>query len=142
MVITLGNVKKTTISSGGYLFPLISVQNVTQTPTLISGNTYYYAFTQTSVTNTITFTQATTCSVLVVGGGGGGGGANYGLASAAGGGGIIYATNVTIQPGTYTIVVGKGGSGGVGDTVAPQNGDNSSAFGAIAYGGGGGVNHS
>jgi hypothetical protein len=72
------------------------------------------------------------CDILVVGGGGGGGGS---IGGGGGGGSVIYSTNVTIPGGTYTIIVGKGGTGGVNQTDA-TNGFNTTAFGAIALGGG------
>jgi hypothetical protein len=72
------------------------------------------------------------CDILLVGGGGGGGGS---IGGGGGGGSVIYSTNVTIPGGTYTIIVGKGGTGGVNQTDA-TNGFNTTAFGAIALGGG------
>ena len=65
--------------------------------------------------------------VLIVGGGGGGGGR---LGGGGGGGGVIYMPSVSVTAGTsYPIVVGDGG-------VTLNNGQNSSAFNAIAAGGG------
>ena len=65
--------------------------------------------------------------VLIVGGGGGGGQA---MGGGGGGGGVIWipATNVSADT-SYSIVVGDGGASGT-------NGQNSTAFGAIAAGGG------
>jgi hypothetical protein len=65
--------------------------------------------------------------VLIVGGGGGGG---SNLGGGGGGGAVIWipATNVSANT-NYSIVVGDGGASGT-------NGQNSSAFGALAAGGG------
>ena len=57
----------------------------------------------------LTFDNPTECDILVVGGGGGGSG---GLGGGGGAGGIAYISNATLQAGTYTINVGKGGIGG------------------------------
>jgi hypothetical protein len=88
--------------------PTITVNGVNQTATWISGNDYYYAFTNTSVTNTITFSQATVCDVLLVGGGGGGS-ANHG--GGGGGGAVVFMKTVVMPSGTFTINVGNGGVG-------------------------------
>ena len=65
--------------------------------------------------------------VLIVGGGGGGGPS---LGGGGGGGGVIYMPSVNVSANTnYSIVVGAGGASGT-------NGQNSSAFTAIAAGGG------
>lgn len=77
-----------------------------------------------------------TIDLLVVAGGGGGGGSTAG---GGGAGGVIYKTNLTIEAGSYGIVVGGGGSGTArADQAAPTNteGANSSAFGYTAIGGG------
>lgn len=79
-------------------------------------------------------------SYLLVGGGGGGGGSGYANTSGGGGGSggaIVNTTSLTYGV-TYTVVVGAGGSGGLNINSAGTTGDNSSAFGATAYGGGGG----
>ena len=68
-----------------------------------------------------------TVEVLIVGGGGGGA---FDLGGGGGGGGVVYLSSVTVTAGTnYSIVVGNGGA-------PATNGQNSSAFGAIAAGGG------
>jgi hypothetical protein len=103
-------------------------------PTNIPGtNDWYYAFTSTSGTNSITFNEDTECDILVVGGGGGGGKT---MGGGGGSGGAIYITNALINAGKYDIVIGRGGNGstsGIG-----ENGGNTSVFNAIALGGGGG----
>lgn len=83
----------------------------------------------------------TEVEVLIVAGGGGGGGSAGAGASGAGGGagGVVYAQNVQVTDPTYTIVVGAGGaSSGVNSDTQGTNGENSSAFGLTALGGGGG----
>ena len=85
-----------------------------------------------TVTEEITFTKITKVDVLLVGGGGSGGGD----AGGGGGGGEVVEKTVTVQPGTYAIVVG---TGGIADGVRRgRKGQDSSAFGVIASGGGGG----
>jgi hypothetical protein len=82
--------------------------------------------------HTIYFPVNTTCDIAIVGGGGGGGGS---MGGGGGGGSVIYSTNITIPAGTYSIIVGKGGTGGVNQTDA-TNGFDTIAFGATAVGGG------
>ena len=80
-----------------------------------------------------------TCDILIVGGGGGGGAS---IGSGGGAGGVLYYSGVNIAAGTYTIIVGAGGAGAVNWLGRGDNGNNSSAFGNIAYGGGGGAGQS
>ena len=93
-----------------------------------------------------------TVDILLVGGGGGAGSGypesvkSDGRGGAGGGaGGVIYRKEMTLLSGTYPIVVGAGGIGGGWTTdasaTAPHgaNGGDSSAFGLVAYGGGGGA---
>lgn len=82
---------------------------------------------------------------LVVGGGGGGGGArtNSWGAGGGGGGGVVVGTK-NLSVGSYSVVVGTGGSGGIdvgAGSPAPKgiNGGDSSFDGMAAYGGGGGA---
>ncbi len=77
--------------------------------------------------------------VLVVAGGGGGGSDNAG---GGGGGGVIQDTiNLTSFGTTYPILVGKGGrDSGTGNSDLGENGEDSSAFGFTAIGGGRGAN--
>ena len=91
--------------------------NIEQYVHLNSGNFTEY---------TKTFTQNTLCDILIVGGGGGG---DRQIGSGGGGGAVLYATNVVIPSGTYTIKVGAGGT-------QNTNGYSSEAFGATCLGGG------
>jgi len=96
---------------------------------------YYYAFRNIGANNSITFLQNTVCDVLIVGGGGGGGGRH---GAGGGAGGLIYIQGKNISRGTYNIIIGQGGKGGVPNRSG-NNGGNSSVFGLEAIGGGGGA---
>ncbi len=77
--------------------------------------------------------------VLIVGGGGAGGyGINNNKGGGGGAGGLIYLEDVEFTKGSqYTIVVGAGGDG-TSTQGNGANGENSEAFGHVAFGGGGG----
>jgi hypothetical protein len=72
-----------------------------------------------------------TIDALLVGGGGGGNDTQNNNTDRGGGGagGLIYETGVTVQSQDYTITVGDGG-------VDENNGDDTTAFGLTAIGGG------
>ena len=121
-----------------YIHPVIIHNSTIDTPTQISNtNEYYYSFTSTTGTNSITFDRDTICDILVVGGGGGGGGRH---GAGGGAGGLIYETNIHIPPGTYSVVVGSGGAGGISNTQGYKGG-NSSFNGLVAIGGGAGQHY-
>jgi len=109
----------------------------------------YVIHTFTS-TGTFSVPSNISAEVLVVAGGGGGG---MDMGGGGGGGGVIYNPTVSINSGSYNIVVGSGGWGAPapgtlrGDGAGPQpgnhqysvsatNGQNSSAFTFTAIGGG------
>jgi hypothetical protein len=76
-------------------------------------------------------------ALIVAGGGGGGSDA----AGGGGGGGLIYNASVSLTNQTYPIVIGGGGSGGIGtynSVTDSTNGGNSSFASLTAIGGGGG----
>ena len=78
-----------------------------------------------------------TVNTLIVGGGGGGAGSGndpYVRGGGGGAGGFIE-TTASLSAGLYDIVVGLGGANG---PTHGQNGQNSSAFGLVAIGGGAG----
>jgi hypothetical protein len=116
--------------------PIIYIENS-------SGNVYAIeSYTYTGTANTAdyarVFSKNTTCDILVVGGGGGGG---Y-FGGGGGGGAILFANNITLGAGSYTIKVGKGGTG---VSTTSQNGtngiDSSITINSVEYiakGGGGG----
>jgi hypothetical protein len=91
-----------------------------------------------SFTESGDFVVSDTCEldVLIVAGGGGGG-SNRG--SGGGAGGLLFETGVTISPGTYSVVVGNGGSGAISNSYAGLPGEDSAVFGITASGGGGGA---
>lgn len=75
---------------------------------------------------------------LVIGGGGAGGSGYYAGAGGGGAGGVISG-NISVTPGTsYTLVIGAGGSGSYISGGTAPNGNNTTAFGQTAIGGGGG----
>lgn len=88
--------------------------------------------------STFNLGQDTDVEYLVVAGGGGGGGGNPG--GGGGGGGVVTNENgdlLRVNGSTnYTITVGDGGAGG--SPVVSFNGEDSSALGIVAKGGGGG----
>ena len=90
---------------------------------------------------TFTVTEPGEVELLLVGGGGGGG-RNTGQNTGSGGGGAggVVTNTVTLQAGTYSIVVGAGGA------VAAKGGDTTLSRGVetlfTAYGGGAGVDSS
>ena len=91
-----------------------------------SGLNTIYSFT-TVGTSTFVPVFSGIVQVLIVGGGGGGG---RGLGGGGGGGGVVYIPSVSVSAGTiYNITVGAGG-------ISETKGENSSAFTAIAAGGG------
>jgi hypothetical protein len=114
---------------------------------LISGaQTYQYSSGGTTyqvvkflAPGTYTWTAPLTGSVdaLIVGGGGASGSNNGG---GGGAGGVLLQSSVSVTSGnTYTIVVGAGGRAYRSGGASGENGQNSSAFGYTAIGGGGGM---
>ena len=113
--------------------------------TITSGSYKYHVFT-TNGTFTVS-TAPITVEYLIIGGGGAGGSSHGG----GGGAGRVVSnsgvTNFSVTPGTYSVVVGAGGTI---NSAAPSStamnvslGKNSSVFSIIASGGGygGGVNY-
>ena len=79
-------------------------------------NTNY--FIQFNSNGTLVITSSITYEVFMIGGGGGAG-YNHG---GGGGAGAYYYDFITLEPGEYTINIGDGGAGGIGDSIPPQNG--------------------
>lgn len=99
-----------------------------------SGGYRYHTFTTTG-SSTLTLVHPGTIEYLIVGGGGGGGGTEEG--TGGGGGGGVLTGSIWVSSDSNVIV----GAGGQGDSIASnyaENGQNSTAFGFIAYGGGAG----
>jgi hypothetical protein len=107
--------------------------------TYSSGGVNYKSHTFLSGTSTFTSTGAGDIDVLIVAGGGGGG---SWVGAGGGAGGVVVRNNFPITAGSYSIVVGNGGAGGInpGSYTSPfpstTNGQNSTAFGLTAIGGG------
>jgi len=124
---------------------------------LTTTNDYYYYFTHNNANSTYTpyhiyLNQSLYCDMLLIGGGGGGGGD---IGGGGGAGGVVYKKGITLNPGTYIIQVGAGGSsrpattGTVYNSVNGNNGittkliyDNSMIYEAKGGGGGGNYNQS
>lgn len=112
---------------------VISTGGVTTNYSNSEGSWQAHTFTNTSV---LSVSVAGLIKVLVVGGGGGG-------SSGGGGAGGVTTQTLFVAVGDYDIVVG---TGALGDAVTltsdlgADNGGDSSAFGLVAYGGGGGAN--
>ena len=110
--------------------------------TVEPGNGYkYHTFINTG--DFVSGPNAGTVEVLIVGGGGGGSDyAGPGNAGGAGGaGGLVHHAALTLSASTtYPIVIGNGGpdSPSPNGTYIGGNGDDSTAFGMTAKGGGGG----
>ena len=116
--------------------PSIYIENGTNN--VYALESYTYSGSANTADFTRVFTKNTTCDILIVGGGGGGG---Y-FGGGGGGGAILFANNLLLNAGSYTIKVGKGGTG---VSVGSQNGTNGidssiiiNAIEHIAKGGGGG----
>ena len=96
--------------------------------------------TYTSVgSDKFTCFQSGYVQLLVIAGGGGGGG-NGNLSQPGGGGGageVFYSASYSITPGTYTVTVGDGGAGGLGNNGSAGINGSSSVFGSISANGGG-----
>jgi predicted heme/steroid binding protein len=107
----------------------------TTTTTATNGATYkIHRFTSTG---TFTVYGYGLVEILVVAGAGGGG---WDVGGGGGAGGYVE-TSTFVIPGTYTITVGAGGSGSVTNGGSAPSGNQSTALGIIALGGGGGGNY-
>ena len=91
--------------------------------------------------DSFTLNSSSTAEILVVGGGGGGGG---GIGGGGGAGAVVHIPSAVMPSGSYTITVGKGGSGSESYDKGPSvNGSPSSisitrgSFNIVAEGGGG-----
>ena len=123
-----------------YLLGTIPTTNILTTEPVVVAPTFtettrtfaHSGGTENQTTHTITVEQNTICDILIVGGGGGGGFAHGG----GGGAGQLVLIHQAILSGTYTIKVGKGGTGGLSAATEPTKGINSEFGTVIAEGGG------
>ena len=95
----------------------------------ITSNSQYNTIITFTTSSSITFYQNYSVNYTVVGGGGGGGGGGYNFSGGGGGGGGEVLYNSTILNGTYNIIVGQGGNGGISNTMNGFSGNNSSLVG-------------
>jgi hypothetical protein len=106
---------------------------------LITGTdpNYYYRVFSGNGTLTVSGLPITMDIVLVGGGGGGGAVAyvNYGGGGGGGGGGVSEYMSQTVNPGTYPIVIGAGGTAGT-SSVEPTRGIATSGLSYSVNGGG------
>lgn len=100
------------------------------------GNFKVHTFTSNGTFTVISGSE--TGAYLVVGGGGGGG---FRRGGGGGGGGVLYNASYALSPGSYSVVVGSRGVGGVQavDSGYGGSGGASSFNGISASGGGGGA---
>ena len=100
------------------IFRIANTNNVTYSYNYTTTGNPYYLVTFSKGSNTITFNQAVTATIICVGGGGGGGGGfytsttSYGSGSGGGGGGAAIIASYALSAGSYTVSVGSGGMGG------------------------------
>lgn len=102
----------------GSIFALIPFYTATGTYTEYTFNGYtgvVFPYDAASVAQSITFSSQITVNLLLVAGGGGSG--YFIMGGGAGGGGIEYNTSFLVNLNQYSIVVGKGGTGGYFTTV-------------------------
>ena len=114
----------------------------TQTDVTDSGVKYRVHTFSTVGTSNFVVTNGGEVEYLIVAGGGGGGGRYH--SGGGGAGGVIQHKGFSVTPQTYSIVVGDGGSAGLSLPTSSQpgdNGENSTAFGQTAQGGGGGASN-
>jgi len=128
----------TIVSNNIQTAPVTPIVSIQEGSNVYAVESYTYSGTANTADFTRVFTKSTTCDILVVGGGGGGG---Y-FGGGGGGGAILFANNITLGTGSYTIKVGKGGTGVSTNSQNGTNGQNSSitinTIEYIAKGGGGG----
>ena len=131
----MSQVSITALLSLMVLCPTVSHSGTTIT---VSGVTYNLeTITSTGTSTWVAPSGVSSIEYLIVGGGGGGG--NGG----GGGGGVLTGTYSVTVGSSYSINVGGGAAGGDRSGINPRgnasNGQNSTAFGQTALGGGGGA---
>ena len=132
-MIKMSQVSITALLSLMVLCPTVSHSGTTIT---VSGVTYNLeTITSTGTSTWVAPSGVSSIEYLIVGGGGGGGN--------GGGGGVLTGTYSVTAGSSYSINVGGGAAGGDRSGINPRgnasNGQNSTAFGQTALGGGGGA---
>ena len=126
------------ISGAGYTLPIASKVKASggHITSYTSNNTNYTVHTFMS-TDQLEIHENITCDFLLVAGGGGGASRNGG---GGGAGGVVIATDQTLTPNNYNVVVGSGGAGSPASASEGRgtNGTDSSFNSKTANGGGGG----
>ena len=121
------------LKDGDWRIPLIATGG--NQSKIVPGNGFVY-HTFTSSGTFVVSGGSGVAEIVVVAGGGGGGPYQSG---GGGGGGVAHATDITLSPGSYPIVVGAGGSTPA-STPNPEGsggpGVNSTGLGVTALGGG------
>ena len=122
---------------------LLAVSLVTSATLLAQATSQTYS---SAGTHTFTVPAGYSAEVKIEAwGAGGGGGGNFGTRGAGGGGGAYAAkSSITLAPGNYSVVVGKGGAGAIREVFNSsnaQNGGNSTFNGTVvvAHGGNAGT---
>ena len=108
---------------------------------LVGGIPYTVHYFTSTGNSTFTVTKGGEFEYLIVAGGGGGGSSPTNNNDGCGGGGAggFLTGKIHLSPQSYSITVGAGGLG-INSALTPgTDGQNSSAFGLIAIGGGGGA---
>ena len=113
------------------------------------GSDKVHTFTTVGTQNFIVSSTLVAQVLMVAGGGGGGQSVNVSQGSGGGGaGGLVYFSNLTMTPGTYTVTVGAGGGIGAAgaNNYGTNGGDTTLLIGgktvlAVAIGGGAGGPH-
>jgi len=140
-----GGSSEAAAGSGGSGIVILRYKKVAETQS--NGDKKYISLQHESITNiyrdndSFTLNSSSTAEILVVGGGGGGGG---GIGGGGGAGAVVHVLSAEMPRGSYTITVGKGGSGSESYDKGPSNKGSPSSisitrgsFNIVAEGGGG-----
>ena len=103
------SIESSVVSSHGFNFTGGQEVEYTKNDIVWHGHTFVY---DPNITNTFTIDNSWNVDMLLVGGGGGG----AGFGGGGGAGGYAEITGVRLNPGTYSITIGQGGTSGTSDT--------------------------
>lgn len=126
---------------------IYNFQQITYNPFSGSTATTGYTYNIFSVGTSLTINTSISNAYIFMIGGGGGGGAGLGYEGGGAGGSVCTIGPITLQSGTYTVVIGEGGIGGQFESGNPGNNGNPGQsttisgpnnFNYTAGGGGGG----